>query len=268
MQVLIVEPDIDLLDVMTYSLGRAGHRIVGAGDGLQALERLEAEPPDMVLLELQLPQLNGFEVCRRIRDFSTVPIIVVSAGTQERDIIRAFELGVDDYVTKPFSLKQLAARMTAIRHRYGADLRQRDANEVRAGDLVLNLQTHEASRGDVTVRLTPLEFRILYLLAVNEGQTIPYSRLVDYTWGCEGGDVHLLKTHICHIREKLNFAREGDCAIRSLPTVGYSLMNRSSAASESEKQSPVILRERLKTRDDSHDQSSRLDRTRRRLAQA
>lgn len=267
MHVLLVESDVDLRDVMTYGLGREGHRVTGAGDGLQALDRLQADPADMVLLDLTLPRLNGFEVCRRIRDTSLVPIIVVTARTRERDVIRAFELGADDYVIKPFSLKQLAARMEAVYRRYGSDHRRRDACEVRAGDLVLNLQTHEASRAGTAVRMTPLEFRILYMLAVNEGQTIPYSRLVDYTWGFEGGDVHLLKTHICHIREKLNFAREGDCAIRSLPTVGYSLVNRLSGADESKRRSPVMLRERLENRGASQSDGGRLSTPHQRLAQ-
>src|SRR5215212_5475598 len=162
MHVLIVDDDADLRDVMTYGLSREGHIVVGAGDGLQALARFHADPPDLVLLELQLPQLDGFEVCRRIRDVSSVPIIIVTGETRERDVLRAFQLGADDYVTKPFSMKQLAVRMEAIARRCGSDERRRAGNTVRAGDLVLDLQTHEATRGDISVRMTPLEFRILH----------------------------------------------------------------------------------------------------------
>ena len=103
---------------------------------------------------------------------------------------------------------------------------ERAARTVTAGDLRLNQETYEVTRGDEPVQLTPLEFRILYLLAMNEGQVIPYSRLVDHAWGFEGGDANLLKTHICHIRQKLGLPLDGPGAIRSLATVGYSLVKQ------------------------------------------
>jgi DNA-binding response OmpR family regulator len=133
-------------------------------------------------------------------------------------------------MTKPFSLKQLAARMETVLRRCRPDEYRRVASEVRAGDLVLRLQSYEVLRHGVPVQLTPLEFRILYLLAMNEGQIIPYSRLVDYAWGYEGGDASLLKTHICHIRRKLQLPASGEGAIRSLATVGYSLVKQRRAA--------------------------------------
>src|SRR4051794_1678245 len=229
MRALIVDGDRDLLDVMAYALRRAGHEIVAAGDGQQALERHRADRPDIVLLELRLGRLDGFEVCRRIRLESEVPIIVVSSSHEEADVLRALRLGADDYVTKPFSLKQLAARMETVARRCRRDASDRAVRTVRAGDLELSLQSYEATRGGEAVRLTPLEFRILYLLAMNEGQIIPYTRLVDYAWGFEGGDSSLLKTHICHVRAKLGLPLEGPGAIRSLATVGYSLVKQRSA---------------------------------------
>jgi len=228
MKVLIVDDDRDLLDVMTYALRRDGYEVLGAADGLQALDRVRSELPDIVILDVRLPQLDGFEVCRRIRHMSEVPIIMLSARTEEADILRGLQLGADDYVTKPFSLKQLAARIETIMRRCRVDQFRRAASEVRAGNLVLRLQSYEAICDGVAVQLTPLEFRILYMLAMNEGQIIPYARLVDYAWGYEGGDASLLKTHICHIRRKLRLPLEGEGAIRSLPTVGYSLVRRRS----------------------------------------
>jgi len=224
MRALIIDDDQDLLDVMTYALRREGYEVIGAADGLQALDRLKTSVPDVVILDIRLPRLNGLEVCRRIRHTSSVPIIVVSGRTEEQDIIRALQLGADDYMTKPVSLKQLAARMQTVLRRCHSDQYRKAVSEVRAGDLALNLQSHEVTRNGTSVLLTPLEFRILYMLAMNEGQVIPYARLVDYAWGYEGGDAHLLKTHICHIRAKLGLALEGEGSIRSLPTVGYSLI--------------------------------------------
>src|SRR5436190_10877369 len=227
MRALIVDGDQDLLDVMTYAFRREGYEVVTAVSGTQALERFNADHPDIVVLELNLPRLNGFEVCRRIRLESEVPIIIASARHEEPDVLRAPSLGADDYVTKPFSLKQLAARMETVLRRCRRDAYAQVARTVRAGDLELSRETYEATRaGRAPVALTPLEFRILYLLAMNEGQIIPYSRLVDSGWGYEGGDANLLKTHICHIRRKLGLPTEGPGAIRSLATVGYSLVKQ------------------------------------------
>ena len=229
MRALIVDGDRDLLDIMTYALRREGYEVVAAASGPQALERLSADRPDIVVVDLKLPGLDGFEVCRRIRLDSEVPVIAVSGVRDEADIVRVLRLGADDYVAKPFSLKELAARMEAVLRRSRRDAYERAARTVRAGDLELSLETYEATRDGEPVQLTPLEFRILYLLAMNEGQVIPYSRLVDYAWGFEGGDASLLKTHICHIRQKLGLPLEGAGAIRSLPTVGYSLVKRRDA---------------------------------------
>ena len=231
MRALIVDGDQDLLDVMTYAFRREGYEVVTAATGEQALERFRDDQHDIVVLELNLSRLNGFEVCRRIRAESEVPIIVASARHEEPDVLRALSLGADDYVTKPFSLKQLATRMETVLRRCRRDAYAQVARTVRAGDLELSRETYEATRaGRAPVALTPLEFRILYLLAMNEGQIIPYSRLVDSAWGFEGGDANLLKTHICHIRRKLGLPLDGPGAIRSLPTVGYSLVKQRGGA--------------------------------------
>lgn len=226
MKALIIDDDRDLLDVMTYAFRREGYEITCATDGLQAIDRLRADEPDIVVLDIRLPRLNGFEVCRRIRHISEVPIIMVTARGEEHDVLRGLQLGADDYVTKPFSLKQLAARMETILRRCRTDPYRRAVSTVRAGNLELSLQSYEVIRDGDAIQLTPLEFRILYMLAMNEGQVIPYARLVDYAWGYEGGDANLLKTHICHIRQKLNLPLEGEGAIRALATVGYSLVKQ------------------------------------------
>ena len=226
MRALIVDPDQDLLDVMTYAFRREGYEVVAATHGEQGLERFHTDHPDIVVLDLKLGRPDGFEVCRRIRLESEVPIIMVSSSPEEQDVLRALKLGADDFVTKPFSLKQLAARMETVLRRCRRSSHDRAERTVRAGDLELNRETYEATRGGEPVPLTPLEFRILYLLAMNEGQIIPYARLVDYAWGFEGGDASLLKTHICHVRQKLGLPLDGPGAIRSLATVGYSLVKQ------------------------------------------
>ncbi len=223
LKVLMVDDDADLLDLTTYALRREGYTVLGAVNGQQALGRWTTDTPDVVLLDANLPKLNGFEVCRRIRQESQTPVIMLTGLDDEEDVLRGFRAGADDYVTKPFSARQLAARIRAVLRRCRVDSFQEPTSEIRVGDLVLDLQTHEATKAGHVVELTPLEFRITYLLAMNVGRVIPYSRLVDYAWGYEGGDSSLLKTHICHIRQKLNLSTGRVGGIRAVSGVGYSL---------------------------------------------
>ncbi|SRR5581483_4925976 len=223
MKVLLVDDDIDLLDLLAYALRREGYTILTASDGQQALRRCEGEQPDIVLLDVNLPKLNGFEVCRRIRHASEIPIIMLTSRDEEEDILRGLQFGADDYVTKPFSPKQLAARMKTVLRRSRADRYDQPVRELRCGDLVLELESQQVTKAGQAVQLTPLEFRILFLLAMNEGRIIPYSRLVEYAWGYDGGDSSQLKTHICHIRQKIGMRPGKKGGIRAVVGVGYTL---------------------------------------------
>ena len=223
MKVLVAEDDADLLDLLTYALRREGYTVMSAMDGQQALRRWEDDTPDIALLDANLPKVDGYEVCRRIRHGGTTPVIMLTARDEEEDVLRGFRLGADDYVTKPFSAGQLSARMKAVLRRSQADPYRQPTREVKIGDVVLDLHSYSVKAQDREIQLTPLEFRILYLLGVNEGRVIPYSRLVEYAWGYDGGDSSLLKTHICHIRQKLNLSAGKNGGIRAVPGVGYSL---------------------------------------------
>jgi DNA-binding response OmpR family regulator len=232
MKALVVDDDVDLLDLVSYSLRREGYMVISAVDGQQALQRWEADSPDIVLLDGNLPKMDGFEVCRRIRHESETPIIMLTARHEEENILRGLQVGADDYVTKPFSAKQLNARMKAVLRRSKADPYRQPASEIRLGDLVLDLQSHEARLLGEVVQLTRLEFRILYMLAMNEGRVVPYSRLIEYAWGYyDEGNSNLLKTHICHLRRKLNFSTNGPGSIRAVIGVGYSVTRARSAQS-------------------------------------
>ena len=223
MKVLIAEDDADQLDLLTYALRREGYTVMSAMDGQQALKRWQDDTPDIVLLDANLPKVDGFEVCRQIRHGGMTPIIMLTARDDEADILRGFRLGADDYVAKPFSAGQLAARMKAVLRRSQADPYRQPTREVKIGEVVLDLHSYSVKAQDREIQLTPLEFRILYLLGINEGRVIPYSRLVEYAWGYDGGDSSLLKTHICHIRQKLNLSAGKHGGIRAVPGVGYSL---------------------------------------------
>jgi DNA-binding response OmpR family regulator len=227
MKVLAVDDDVYQLDLLTYALRREGYTVLTAVDGEQALRACEAEDPELVLLDVNLPKLTGFEVCRQIRRTSEVPIIMLTARHDEEDILRGLQLGVDDYVTKPFSAKQLITRMKTVLRRCRNDPYQEPVTELTVGDLRMDLQSYEVTKAGQPVQLTPLEFRILYLLAINAGRVIPYARLMEYTWGYYGehnaGNSSMIKTHIYQIRQKLNLHSDQKGGIKAVRGVGYSL---------------------------------------------
>ena len=232
MKVLFADDDADLLDVTTYALRRDGFEVLAAADGQRALDRWAAERPDLVLLDVTMPRLNGLEVCRRIRQASDTPIILLTAHAAEEDIVRGLQLGADDYVTKPFGAKQLVARMRAVLRRCRAHAGAQPVREVRVGDLALDVESHEVTKGGAPVHLTVLEFRLLHLLALNAGRVLPYARLVEHAWGYDGGDASLLKSHVHHIRKKLQLPPTGPGSLRAVSGVGYSLARGASAAGE------------------------------------
>src|SRR5438067_8353316 len=223
MKVLLVEDDADLLDLLVYSLRREGYTVLTAADGPQALRRYDVDEPSIVLLDVNLPKLNGFEVCRRMRQAAETPIIMLTSRDEEEDVLRGLQLGADDYVTKPFSPKQLLARMQTVLRRCRTDRYDQPAREVVCGDLVLELDSQQVTKAGRAVQLTPLEFRILFLLAMNAGRIIPYGRLVEYAWGYDGGAASQLKTHVYHIRQKLGLGSGQPGGIRAVTGVGYSL---------------------------------------------
>src|SRR5262245_42246851 len=226
MRILLAEHDQSMLDLTVYALRREGYQVVTAANGARAVERWRTEQPDLVLLDTDLPTPDGFAVCRQSREKATTPVILMSGRTEDEQVLRGFRLGADDYVAKPFSHRQLAARIRAVLNRCAGGLRPEPGDELRVHDLYLNQLAHEVTRGGVTVRLTPLEFRLLFILASNAGRVVRSERLVEYAWGHDDGDVGLLKSHISHIRQKLNFQPDAGLYIRNVPWVGYSLTHR------------------------------------------
>jgi two-component system response regulator MtrA len=171
-----------------------------------------------------MPKLNGFEVCRKIRSESGVPVIMLTARDQDEDVIRGLDLGADDYVVKPFSHKQLMARIRTALRRAGTRQVAKESDQVTAGDMVLDVDAHEVVRGGQRIRLTPLEFRLLYCLATNAGRLVGTAKLIEYVWGYkDGGDANLLKTHICHIRRKLGMQPGKRGYIKNVPGTGYAI---------------------------------------------
>ena len=224
MKILLVDDDPDLLDVTAYALRREGFEVLVAADGIQAFRRWEAEQPDLVVLDVGLPLRNGLQVCRQIRDLSETPIILLTGAVEEQDVLDGFQHGADDYIRKPFSPKQLALRIRAVVRRSSGKSLGEEVRAVQVGDRTLDPESLQVSRPGEVIQLTPLEFRIFALLAQNEGRVVSFNRLVEYSWGYDGGDASMLKTHISHLRKKLKLAPNRPGYIQSVHGVGYVLL--------------------------------------------
>ena len=224
MKILLVDDDTDLVEVITYALRRRGYSIVAVADGEAALERWQVDNPSMVILDVGIPCLDGLEVCRKIRESSQVPIILISGSTSEDDIIRGLQAGANEYVFKPFSVPQLALRIEALSRWMRLGATNDFEGSIHVGDLVVNPEFCSVHKNGEEVRLTRMEFRILYSLAANAGKVVVTNRLADFAWqGVGEGDPDLLKTHISRIRRKLGVPPNHPGFIRSAPGLGYSL---------------------------------------------
>jgi two-component system KDP operon response regulator KdpE len=222
--VLVVEDDEETRQALVRELGARGYRTVEAPDGRFALRAWEAQRPDVVLLDLGLPDIDGQEIVRRIRRDATTPIVILSGRYEEREKVEALEHGADDYVTKPFGVDELNARLrVALRH--GAGPAADATGRLVAGTLVLDPARHEVRIGDELVDLTPREFEILRVLLTNAGRLVTKGRLLRAVWGeAYQGEDSYVYVHVSQLRRKLA-AADPEGSLRDLivtePGVGY-----------------------------------------------
>jgi len=224
MTILAIEDDEDLLDVLCFTLRREGHDVVAARDGATGLTLWRAKEPRLVLLDVNLPKVDGWAVCKQIRAESSVPIVMLTAAAEDADVVRGLNLGADDYITKPFSPGQLTARVRAVLRRAAeaADQPRRGWQVVTAGDLKLDPQWRAVERGGERVALTPIEFKLLYELVLHEGQVLTHQILTDRIWGYEGvDDASLLKGHVRNLRRKLEARSDDPQYIHTVAGIGY-----------------------------------------------
>ncbi|MGB4804856.1 MAG: response regulator transcription factor [Anaerolineae bacterium] len=221
MKALVVDDDRVLADLTAFALRRAGFDVIQAFDGEVALRRWEAEQPDLIILDVNLPRVDGFTVCRRIRAVAATPIIMLTVRDKEDDIIRGLNLGADDYMAKPFSPRQLVARSLTVLRRAGKTL----APSVRqAGSLSFDSSRRELRRDDgAPVTLTPLEGRLLDLLMTNAGQILPSETIIDQVWGPEGGDRDMLRQLVHRLRTRIEPDPAHPTLIETIPGLGYGL---------------------------------------------
>jgi two-component system, OmpR family, response regulator ResD len=221
-RVLVVDDEPIVADVLTRYLTREGFEVATAHDGQEAVESFPSFCPDLVLLDLMLPRLDGLEVFRRIRDEAAVPVIMLTARGEETDRVVGLELGADDYVTKPFSPREIVARVRAVLRR--ADRRRGDAGTVSVGTLEIDGRSREVRKAGAAVRLTPKEFDLLHLLASHPGQVFTRLDLLEELWDFAfDGDPSTVTVHVRRLREKIE---DDPSAPRHLITVwgvGYRL---------------------------------------------
>jgi two-component system OmpR family response regulator len=203
-KILIVEDDRNLLDAIKYNLRREGYEVVMATDGSEALEVARREKPDLIILDIMLPKINGFDVCRILRKEMTVPILMLTAKAEETDKIVGLEIGADDYVTKPFSLRELLARVRAMLRRAKMVETQPQGALLKVGDIEVDIARHRITVSGKIVELTPKEFDLLAFLARNRGLVFSREQLLEKVWGYDyAGDTRTVDVHIRWLRQKI-----------------------------------------------------------------
>jgi two-component system KDP operon response regulator KdpE len=222
--ILVVDDDPLMVRLVRTHLERAGYRVLAARRGQDALDVAATDRPDLVILDLMLPDLDGYEVCRQLRESSLVPVVMLTARGAQPDTLRGFEVGADDYLTKPFAPAELLARVQAVLRRSRQGAAADTPPVVHCGDLAIDLLRRRVALRGETVRLTPTEFRLLEQLALHAGKVLSHTDLLTRVWGPEyRDDRDYLWAYIRHLRRKLEAEPEHPTLIVSEPGVGYVL---------------------------------------------
>ncbi len=226
--ILVVEDEASFVEALQIGLGREGFLVEVATDGIEALERFTAVQPDLVLLDVMLPRASGIDVCRQIRAISSVPIIMVTARSAEIDTVVGLEVGADDYVTKPYRIRELVARIRALLRRsaidHTGDMERPNQPEstIRVGDVALDPDEHRVTVSDQEVTLPLKEFEVLHMLLANAGRVMTREMLIDRVWGHDYvGDTKTLDVHIKRLRTKIEVDPAMPTRIVTIRGLGY-----------------------------------------------
>ena len=220
-KILLVDDEAAIVQSLRYNLERSGYSVTAAGDGRSAVALAASESPDLVILDIMLPLMDGIEACKEIRKTSSVPIIMLTAKDQEFDKVLALELGADDYVTKPFSLGEIIARVKARLRRVDTDSDNRDES-ITIGEITIDRSRQKlVVRGEI-VALAPKEFRLLYLLMENRGRIVTRQMLLEKVWGYDfEGEHQTISVHVRWLREKIEIDPNNPRHIITVRSRGY-----------------------------------------------
>ena len=222
-KILIIEDERSLADSLSYAFKKEGFEVATAADGDEGLSRFQSSPPDLVILDLMLPGLSGEDICREIRKSGDTPILVLSAKDTETDKVVALELGTDDYVTKPFSLREVIARVRGLLRRGAKESPAKEPPELSVGPFTLDVRAHQAFRDNRALALTPKEFDLLVLFLRNPGQVLTPHLILERVWGYDYyGSDKTVNVYIKKLREKIDDDDDGSL-IKNIRGVGYKL---------------------------------------------
>jgi two-component system alkaline phosphatase synthesis response regulator PhoP len=220
-KILVVDDERLITESLEYSLKQEGFQVMVAHDGYRALEVVREEAPDLIVLDIMLPGMDGWETCRRLRQESTVPIIMLTARGQEIDRVLGLEIGADDYLAKPFSFRELLARIRAVFRRMAFEASSKTI-QIQIGDLRLDVAAHKVFKKDQELTLTQKEYDLLRTLMSHAGRVVTRAELLDQVWGVEWlGDTRTLDVHIRWVREKVEEDPSQPRYIQTVRGVGY-----------------------------------------------
>lgn len=226
-KILIIDDEEHIIELIRYNVEASGYTTSSAGNGIDGLMLAKQEKPDLILLDLMLPGLDGLEVCKRMRSddqLKSVPIIMLTAKSEEIDKILGLELGADDYITKPFSVRELTARVKAMLRR--ANPQEPQADILRFSDVEVDFLKHEVKKNGIKVELTLKEFELLDILMKNNGKVLTRDVLLDKIWGYEYvGETRTVDVHIRHLRQKLEEDDKNPRHIETVRGIGYRFNN-------------------------------------------
>ena len=224
-RILVVDDEPSVTDLLAYNLRKAHYEVSVAADGSEALHLAVESKPDLILLDLMIPEVDGLDVCRELRRTSNVPIIMITARGEEMDRVVGLELGADDYVTKPFSVRELMARIKAVLRRTQNETADTPATITGLGDLCMDMERRLVTVSGAPIELTRLEFDLLHRLLINPGRVLTRERLLEQAWGYDYvGDTRAVDSAVKRLRAKLRAASpEADC-IESVRGLGYRIV--------------------------------------------
>ena len=219
MKILVVDDELPILEAVSYNLQKEGYEAITASDAEQCLALARKQRPDLIILDVMLPSASGFDICRQLRERSQVPIIMLTARADETDRVVGFELGADDYLVKPFSMRELMARVKAILRRNTLSL---STTMIRVGDLVIDAEQYTVTRRDQNVPVSRKEFELLYFLAAHPGQAFSRQTLLDRVWGADSYVMdRTVDVHMRWLRQKIEDDPAQPKRLLTVRGVGY-----------------------------------------------